>query len=316
MNAHFHSLPDGRRLCYARFGPADGRPVLYFHGTPSSRLEPLLLNAFGKDLEMYLSAAGLQLISIDRPGLGASDYNGGDRFGCFASDVAHFCAAFGYRDLPVLCWSGGGPYALRAAHDLPDFISSVHIICGFTRPFDREVLKQMGNNKYYFYAARYAPFLLAPAFHVMRHHDPKRLPPQWVTGLPWEDFHLLNRHETLVPVARNCLQEAAKGGALGPIMEARSYFHSYGYRLRDIRQPVHYWWGTRDMSVACAHAEAIEQEAPGAAMHYRPGEGHLSLYVNCFDEVLAVIAAEEEGTRNKELGTGKRELRKGGANHK
>ena len=34
-------LPDGRLLGYAEFGKPDGHPVLYFHGAPSSRLEPM-----------------------------------------------------------------------------------------------------------------------------------------------------------------------------------------------------------------------------------------------------------------------------------
>jgi pimeloyl-ACP methyl ester carboxylesterase len=289
VNEHYHTLPDGRRLCYARFGERAAQPLLYFHGTPSSRLEPLLLNAFGKDLEALLRAAGLQLIAIDRPGMGGSDYHKGDRYGNFAADMATLCADLGFRRLPVLCWSGGGPYALRAAHDHPGLIASVHIICGFTRTFDAEVLQQMGRSKYYFQSARFTPFLLAPAFHFLRHYTPKQLPPRQFSGLPWADYYLLDRPETLGPMVRLTLQEAARQGALGPIMEARAYYKPYGHRLRDISQPVHYWWGTHDMAVIRAHAESIEQEAPRAFMHYRPGEGHLSLYVNCFEEILAEV---------------------------
>jgi hypothetical protein len=31
-------LPDGRKLAFAEFGKPDGHPVLYFHGSPASRL--------------------------------------------------------------------------------------------------------------------------------------------------------------------------------------------------------------------------------------------------------------------------------------
>ena len=37
------TLPDGRGLAYAEFGKPDGHPVLYCHGAPGSRLEPLML---------------------------------------------------------------------------------------------------------------------------------------------------------------------------------------------------------------------------------------------------------------------------------
>ncbi|RYY64269.1 MAG: alpha/beta fold hydrolase [Chitinophagaceae bacterium] len=289
MHEHFHTLPDGRRLCYARFGDPAALPVLYFHGTPSSRLEPLLLEGFGYRLDALLAEAGLQLISIDRPGMGGSDYRSGERYRSFAHDTEHLCAALGLPPLPVLCWSGGGPYALAMAAQFPSRISSVHIVCGFTRPFDKEILQQMGSNKWYFRAARYAPFLLAPALHAVRRHGPKRLPPQGISGLPWEDYHLLDRPDTLGPMTRCTVREAARRGALGPIMEARAYYAHFPYRLAAIAQPLHYWWGSRDMSVARAHAEAVEQYAPRATMHYRPGEGHLSVYVHCMKEILQVV---------------------------
>jgi len=60
-------LPDGRNLSYAEFGKPDGYPVLYFHGTPSSRLEPLL---FAKD--EVIARLGLRMIAAGRPSTIAS----------------------------------------------------------------------------------------------------------------------------------------------------------------------------------------------------------------------------------------------------
>ncbi|HZJ25818.1 MAG TPA: hypothetical protein VFF40_02200 [Acidimicrobiia bacterium] len=31
------TLPDGRHLGFAEYGPSTGRPVLWFHGTPGGR---------------------------------------------------------------------------------------------------------------------------------------------------------------------------------------------------------------------------------------------------------------------------------------
>jgi hypothetical protein len=64
-----------------------------------------------------------------------------------------------------------------------------------------------------------------------------------------------------------------------------------GFDLRGISVPVHYWWGTSDMSVIRLHAEEVERKVPGAVMHYRQNEGHLSLYVNAFKDVLDVISS-------------------------
>ena len=56
---------DDRRIRVRTVGDPDGLPVVYFHGTPGSRLDL----AFGDEL---VAAAGVRLISFDRPGYGGS----------------------------------------------------------------------------------------------------------------------------------------------------------------------------------------------------------------------------------------------------
>ncbi|HEY6427411.1 MAG TPA: alpha/beta fold hydrolase, partial [Acidimicrobiales bacterium] len=58
-------LAEGRTLAYADCGPKDGRPVLWCHGAPGSRLEP-------QPFADQAAAAGFRIIGIDRPGYGGS----------------------------------------------------------------------------------------------------------------------------------------------------------------------------------------------------------------------------------------------------
>ncbi len=60
-------LSDGRWLGYRRYGVRSGPPVFYFHGLPGCRLEAGLI-------ECEAIAAGVDLISIDRPGMGNSSF--------------------------------------------------------------------------------------------------------------------------------------------------------------------------------------------------------------------------------------------------
>src|SRR6476620_736626 len=86
MNQTF-TLPDGRQLGYCLYGESEHQPCLYFHGTPSSRLEPQLLGAYDVDLNLLLYKAELFLIAIDRPGMGLSTFNPKGDFLSFAADV-------------------------------------------------------------------------------------------------------------------------------------------------------------------------------------------------------------------------------------
>ncbi len=73
MNKAFHTteaiekLPDGRCMSYCDDGHPDGIPIFQFHGTPGSRI-------LGLDSE-ELSAAGLRILSPERPGYGKSSPN-------------------------------------------------------------------------------------------------------------------------------------------------------------------------------------------------------------------------------------------------
>jgi pimeloyl-ACP methyl ester carboxylesterase len=291
MQEQHFELEDGRTLAYAIYGDTTHRPVFYFHGTPSSRLEPLLLESYGIDLKALLQEAGLYLIAVDRPGMGGSDFNPRGSFISFASDVAELTAALNIARAAVLCWSGGGPYALAMAFSYPKLITQVSIICGFTRPFARDVTDLMGMNKWYFHLAKHTPLLLMGAMNLLKHKTVRSTVPQWVSGLPYVDYELIKNPAHFADLARVSLKEAAKQGARGPLHEARSYYHPFGFSLAAIQQPVHYWWGLQDMSVIRLHAEAIEAEVPNAIMHYRKGEGHLSLYVHYFRNVLQTLAS-------------------------
>jgi pimeloyl-ACP methyl ester carboxylesterase len=290
MTSHTIKLGDGRQLGYAVYGPAAGRPVLYFHGTPSSRLELLLLGHYGVDLEGLLEQAGLRLIAVDRPGMGLSSFNPMGDFLSFAADAGELMQQLGILNCQVLCWSGGGPYALATAYRYPARITRATIICGFSRPFDEEVVKAMYNNVWYFRAAKYMPSVLRTGLYVVSRSRVRHTVPQKMTGLPFKDFQYMRRLRDLRTLARYTLKEACRVNARGAVQEARNYFKPFGFDLTTIQQPVHYWWGSQDTSVIELHARAVEKYVPNATMHYRAHEGHLSIWVKYMKEVLQTIS--------------------------
>jgi pimeloyl-ACP methyl ester carboxylesterase len=103
MGVQVASLPNGRNLGYCIVGK--GKPVLYFHGTASSRLEVLLFREIAE-------SSGLQLVSVDRPGYGLSTYYKRTSLQDFNSDVTFLADYLGFERFSVLGWSGGGAFAL------------------------------------------------------------------------------------------------------------------------------------------------------------------------------------------------------------
>ena len=103
MSSQTITLPDKRQLGYAVEG--EGRPIIYFHGTASSRLEILLLKEFAIRNQF-------KLIGIDRPGYGLSTFTNRNGLRNFVKDVNTLTDYLKLSSFAVLSWSGGGPFAL------------------------------------------------------------------------------------------------------------------------------------------------------------------------------------------------------------
>ena len=117
MSNQILTLPDKRQLGYAVEG--EGKPVIYFHGTASSRLEILLLKEFAHKNHF-------QLIGIDRPGYGLSTFTNRIGLRNFAEDVNVLVDYLQLNSFAVLSWSGGGPFALTYISLFPGSNNSCH----------------------------------------------------------------------------------------------------------------------------------------------------------------------------------------------
>jgi pimeloyl-ACP methyl ester carboxylesterase len=291
MTEDIFQLKDGRKLGYAFYGPGDGEPVLYFHGTPSSRLEPLILENYNKDFECLLNKYKINVIAIDRPGMGHSTYNPKGSFTSFANDVHDLTTYLRIISCKVLCWSGGGSYALSLAYHFPQLIQQVNIITGFTKSFSEHcVFRNMNGNFYYFWVAKNMPWLMRGVMNVIGKKEANKPIPKWLSQLPDVDNDLLDDPTIINHFTKVTLNEACRNGSRGLVHEASIYFNETGYKLADIVQPVHYWWGTKDNTVTHVHAEAVEKQVSNAVMHYKENEGHLSIFVNYIEEVLETLS--------------------------
>jgi pimeloyl-ACP methyl ester carboxylesterase len=106
-------LADGRTLRIQDSGVTEAPTVVFFHGTPGSRLlhDRWLAAA---------AAAGLRLLAYDRPGYGGSSPQPDRSVADAAADVAAIADQLQVRRFAVWGASGGGPHALACAALLPD----------------------------------------------------------------------------------------------------------------------------------------------------------------------------------------------------
>ena len=123
------TLPDGSILEYADLGAPDGVPVVYQPGSPSTAGGGALLDDAAR-------RHGVRLISVSRPGYGASTSRP-PSLESVARQVVALADLLGVASFGTYGSSGGGPYALATAAVAPDRVTRVVVAAG-PAPSDAE----------------------------------------------------------------------------------------------------------------------------------------------------------------------------------
>lgn len=289
MNTDKHIiLPDGRRLAYAEFGKPEGHPVLYFHGSPSSRLEPLLV---GDDV---WSKLGLRVIAPDRPGVGRSDFQPKRGISDWPKDVVSLADALGLERFSVLGNSGGGIYAVACAVQIPERLRAAVIVSGGWQLNSPEVKSLPFINRLVWTLANRAPSLLHLMLKAMGSTSQgkpeeelaklkKRVPPA-----DYAAFGAPGRIDAL----NEMMREALKQGARGVVWDMRLYVRELDFRLSSIRMPLKLFHGEQDVNVPISLIRRLVKEMPQAQLVTYENEAHLSTLCNHADEFAQALVAE------------------------
>ncbi len=276
-------LRDGRFLGYAEYGDPQGKPLFYFHGFPGSRLEARLAHDAAK-------AGGVRVISLDRPGMGLSDFQRGRRFTDWPEDVVQASDAQGIGRFAVMGLSGGGPYVAVCALKLPQRLTAAGIISGVA-PLDSPgaTAGMSRQNRLIFGLGRRLPWLARPMWWLARQasRDPDRLLNQIRRSAAEPDKAILDRPQVRA-IYKADLQEAFRRGSRGLAHELVVYSRPWGFRLEDITMPVHLWQGEADANVPVSMGRYQASAIPNCRATFYPGEGHL-MSIDRMEEILAAL---------------------------
>lgn len=266
-------LGNGRKLGYAEFGPADGRVILWFHGTPGARrqIPPIAREAaYEQDL---------RVIGVERPGIGASTPHVHDSVVGFARDIDQMTRALGIERFGVVGLSGGGPYALACAHEMPKRVVTAAVLGGLAPSVGDEAAHGGVSGL----TPRFSPLLrLArrPMGSIMQGVT-RALQP--VTATAIDLFASLmppgDQRVFADPLVREMfaddLTRGSRRGMEAMFIDAILFGRHWGFALRDIRVPVRFWHGDSDNITPLSHGEHMAGLVPDAELRVRAEEGHL-----------------------------------------
>jgi pimeloyl-ACP methyl ester carboxylesterase len=265
--------PDGRRLAYTEWGPADGSVVLLFHGMPGSRLLCPDVEATGR--------RRIRLVGVDRPGYGESSPKPGRRIVDWADDARSLLDNLAVPVASVVGWSSGGPYALACAATLGERIRSVAVVAG-DAPLDavpgafealptpvQELIARVRvdptGDARAAVAARCAWYAEDP-LSIIASAD--------AHAAPDDPDATARRRPDVAETLAAMFTEGARQGTAGYVDDWIATVLPWGFRLADVACPVAIWWGDRDPLTPKADTEHLASAVPGARLKIVPGEGH------------------------------------------
>jgi pimeloyl-ACP methyl ester carboxylesterase len=278
-------LPDGRVLGYAEYGDPAGRPLVFLHGFPGSRLAGAVL-----DEEARLS--GVRVVSPERPGLGLSSPQPGRSLLDFAKDVHAFADTLEIDRFAVLGESGGGPYALACAHELAERLRCVAVVCGLgpvARPDATTGIARKERLGYMIArrAPRLAGLALVPVARVAR-----RWPQQFLRISRWqlEEADRDALAGALGDLVAADFVEAFRQGGDGVGQDLALLFRPWPFDPSAIRCPVLFFHGACDRTVSSAVATELAGAVPAARLRLYERDGHFSLLIRNARQILEATA--------------------------
>ncbi|HEX7173017.1 MAG TPA: alpha/beta hydrolase [Candidatus Limnocylindria bacterium] len=281
-------LADGRRLSFLQAGAAAGAPVMYFHGSPSSASECRL---FGTSADV--AASGIRLIAVDRPGSAGSSFQIDRRISDWPADVTALASQLRLDRFAVLGYSGGGPYALACARQLPERLTVAVTVSG-TAPFESPgVTDGISPDSWRFMQlARLRPRLARAISWLMgltARVAPGRMAAQAIRSLPQADAAVLADPE-LAGAFACMVYETTHGSPRGAQHDTALMIGPWGFDPAEITKPVTMWHGTEDRNAPPAMARWLARRMPRVDLRWLEGEGHISAAVNHADRILHGLA--------------------------
>ncbi|NHC44846.1 alpha/beta fold hydrolase [Motilibacter aurantiacus] len=260
-------LPDGRLLGWAEWGPSDGTPVLLSPGAATSRRL-----GFGADC---LAALGIRLVSMDRPGLGASSPHPPRGFPEFAADVRHLAEALGLARPAMVASSQGAPFALAAAS--AGAVCAVAVVSGADEVASPTHLQSLPDD-----LQRLVRLVLDDPIAAelqFAGFTPEAMLEMVLSGSPECDLAVYTE-----PRFRDAyclaLREGFAQGTDGYARDTVLAMGRWGIDLGSIAVPVDLWYGAHDRSHSPDHGASLARRIPGARRTVVPDAGGALLWTH------------------------------------
>ncbi len=277
----FIELERKRQISYREWGDIDGYPVFYAHGTPGSSMEGAMFHDFARHYH-------LRWIVMDRPGIGGSSLMPSYSLLDYPRDLKRLARYLQLKHFAAVGWSSGVPHTLACAFAIPEKLSYVGALAGYTN------FAEMVNAKDLLWSleqrgpriADVSPFLFRSLMNMIRlaeQHLPKVYLKFVESSSTEEDKALLRQPDTLDKFLES-QHVAFSQGTEGVVQDLLLQYRDWGFRLKDVRMPVHVYQGVQDRFVPWQFGAHLAEQMPLVDLQLLEQEGHMFPLRHSFQE--------------------------------
>ncbi len=259
-------LSDGRLLGYREYGAPTGKPLLFFHGWPSSRFH-------GSTVDEVAKEQNIRVISLDRPGHGLSDYQNHRTLLDWPNDVLELVHQLRIKRFSILGVSGGGPYVAVCAYKIPEQIEKAGIVVGLAPTY---VPGNLNGMKLYNKLAwsSYSKHIVFAYLACYLHYYSARFFPRLLSI-----GYMTSQDKQIIYALKNTYPSEAlepfRKEIRGTIQDLEIYSHDWGFKIEDIKKEIFLWYGENDKNVPKVMGEYYAKHLPKNKVMFYKNEGHL-----------------------------------------
>lgn len=266
------TLPDRRQLAFHDLGSGANGTWIHCHGIPGSRAEL-------SHLETDLVGAGIRVIIPDRPGYGESSPAEGYNFRGHSQDLDALADHLSIGQFSLSGFSGGGVFALSAAHYLGHRVDQLTLAGTPAAPLLENPLEHVSElTASAWQAAANGPAPLALMLEPLTNSS-QQLAEAMLNAADKQDCDYLKANHIQPGIKRNMKAAVAQGASVSATAMARDTFlitHQWPMSLHSLCTPARLIHGARDALVHSAHLVALKDRMPGSRAEVARDIGHYS----------------------------------------
>ncbi len=240
----------------------------------------------GVGCEAIAGKLGLRMVCLERPGFGRSDYLADRTVLGWADDVAEVTTALGIDRFVAVGVSAGSPYALACAARPPSGLGAVGVIAGLVPTrfnADDEFSSLLERDRTEAEAAARGHFeaMAADVDGSARAMATRNGP----------DRRILERPEVQQQFATHG-REAFRHGVDGAVLDLMLVHEPWGFDLKDLTVPTHWWHGKLDPVAPLASVRAATAATLVKLTIYED-EGHAISFAHGAEILTALVATSQ-----------------------